>query len=493
MPSQAINFDNSYAQLPEGFFAKTSPTPSSDPKLLVMNAELAESLQIDPKWLSSDEGLEMLSGQKMPVGAQPLAMAYAGHQFGNFVPQLGDGRAILIGEVLDRNAERFDIQLKGGGLTPFSRGGDGKAALGPALREYIVSEAMYRLGIPTTRALAVVTTGDMVQREIPLPGAIITRVASSHIRVGTFQYFYARDDITSLRKLADYVVERHYPDAADGSNKYAQLLTCVVKKQAELIAHWMRVGFIHGVMNTDNTTVSGETIDYGPCAFMDVFDPKTVFSAIDQTGRYAYGQQPQIGQWNLSVFAQSMLPLLSEDQDKAVDLAKEALAHYPSAFQSAYERGVRDKMGLVLSKDGDIDLWQDLAKHLAVHEIDFTQFFRLFSDAKSEPSMADMKLYELFGGPSMFDMWLLAWRSRLREEERDDNARQAAMRAVNPIYIPRNHVVEEALDNAHNGDLSYANRLIEILQNPFEEQAGCERYARPPLPDEVVANTFCGT
>ncbi|MEM8539447.1 MAG: YdiU family protein [Pseudomonadota bacterium] len=489
----SIKFDNSYANLPEGFFAAAPPASAPSPTLLAINEPLAQELGIDFSWLNSDAGLAMLSGNKLPEGSQAIAAAYAGHQFGNFVPQLGDGRAALLGEVIDINGKRRDIQLKGSGRTAFSRGGDGKAAIGPVLREYIVSEAMNALGIPTTRALAAVLTGEEVFRETPLPGAVLTRIASSHIRVGTFQFFFARDDKASLKTLADHVVERHYPSCKTADNPYAAMLEAVVVKQAELIANWMMVGFIHGVMNTDNMTISGETIDYGPCAFMDVFNPRTVFSAIDQSGRYAYGNQPSIGQWNLSVLAQSLLPILDDDEAKAVEHAKAALDVYPSAFQSAYEKGIRAKLGFESEDDGDMALWQDLMKHLAGQEVDFTQFFRTLSRINQEDGPEDAALQAIMNGPSMFGMWLLAWRARLKQEKRNDSERQAAMLAVNPAYIPRNHLVEEALAEAQKGNMAFANKLMEVLASPYEERQGFERYLLPPKPEEVVQNTFCGT
>lgn len=493
MTAAPIKFDNSYARLPEGFFAKVTPAKASAPEVLALNENLAEELGIDREWLESEAGIAMLSGNSLPEGAASISTAYAGHQFGNFVPQLGDGRALLIGEIIDTNGKRRDIQLKGSGLTPFSRGGDGKAAIGPVLREYIVSEAMHALGIPTTRALAALVTGDDVIREEVLPGAILTRVAASHIRVGTFQFFYARNDKASLKVLADHVIERHYPDARAQENPYLAMLQGVVEKQASLIAEWLMVGFIHGVMNTDNMSIAGETIDYGPCAFMDKFDPRTVYSAIDQGGRYAYGNQPSIGQWNLSALAQALLPILADEEEQAIEHAKKALDAYSSTFESHYESLIRAKLGLQKSDEGDVALWQDLTKHLAGNEVDFTQFFRALSRASSEPSMKDMAFHELFGGPSMFDMWMLAYRSRLQLEGRSDQERHAAMLAVNPAYIPRNHLVQEALEEAQKGNLAFADKLMEVLSNPFEEQPGFERYLLPPTPEEAITNTFCGT
>lgn len=491
--SKPITFDNSYTALPEHFFARVKPAVPSNPKLLIANSDLARELNIDPSWLTSVSGVEALSGGIILDGSDPISATYAGSQFGNFVPALGDGRAALLGEIIDTNGERRDIQLKGSGLTPFSRNGDGKAALGPVLREYIISEAMHALGIPTTRALAAIATGDDVVRETKLPGAVLTRVASSHIRVGTFQYFFARDDIEALRALADYTIDRHYPEAKKAENPIAAMLSGIVEAQAELIVQWMMVGFIHGVMNTDNMSIAGQTIDYGPCAFMDIFDPKTVFSAIDQGGRYAYAAQPSIGQWNLSVLAQALLPTLDDDETVAITHAKTALDLYPSAFQNAYEKGFRAKLGLEKVVDGDVALWQDLTKHLTINKIDYTRFFRALSKLGSEETEADHTLTALFGAGSQFDMWLLAWLTRLQAEDRSEKARQKAMQAVNPAYIPRNHLVEEALAEAHNGNMALVEKLMAALAQPYTERAGFERYLLPPEPDEVVQNTFCGT
>lgn len=488
-----LQFDNSYAKLTPGFHVPTAPEAAPKPSFLTVNEQLARELDIDIAWLKSDAGLAMVSGNQLPDGSMAIAAAYAGHQFGNFVPQLGDGRATLLGEVIDIYGNRRDIQLKGSGRTVFSRGGDGKAAIGPVLREYIVSEAMHALGISTTRALAAVLTGEDVFRETVLPGAILTRVASSHIRVGTFQFFYAREDKDGLRKLADHVINRHYPECLTAENPYAAMLEAIVSRQAALIAKWMMVGFIHGVMNTDNMSISGETIDYGPCAFMDIFDPKTVYSAIDRMGRYAYGNQPAIGQWNLSVLAQSLLPILDDDETKAVDYARAALATYPSAFESAYEAGIRAKLGLDIEEGGDLALWQDLMKHLTDQGIDFTMFFRSLSKLEVEESEQDLLLKPLLNGPSMLDTWLLDWRSRLRLEKRNDEERKSSMLGANPAYIPRNHLVEEALSEAQKGNMAFANKLMEVLASPFEERQGLERYLLPPKPEEVVQNTFCGT
>src|SRR5471032_2468762 len=365
-------FDNTYAALPDGFFARVAPTPVTSPKLIKLNRPLALHLGLDPNWLAGPEGVEILAGKRIPDGADPIAMAYAGHQFGHFVPQLGDGRAILLGEVLDADGVRRDIQLKGSGPTPFSRRGDGRAALGPVLREYIVSEAMATLGIPTTRSLAAVVTGENVMRETLLPGAVLTRVASSHIRVGTFQYFAARSDTEGVRRLADHVIARHYPQAANANRPYYALLEGVIARQAQLVARWLLVGFIHGVMNTDNTSISGETIDYGPCAFMDQYDPATVFSSIDEQGRYAYANQPRIALWNLTRLAECLLPLFSDEQDKAITEAQSALAEFAEKFDTAYQAGLRRKIGLFDTRDGNEALVQDLLDAMAQTKADFT-------------------------------------------------------------------------------------------------------------------------
>ena len=381
--ARVFPFDNSYARLPERFFARLPPTPVAAPRLIRLNDKLARHLGLDPLELSSPEGVAILAGNAVPNLGEPLAMAYAGHQFGTFVPQLGDGRAILLGEVVDVDGVRRDIQLKGSGPTPFSRNGDGRAALGPVLREYIISEAMAALGIPTTRSLAVVTTGETVRREMPLPGAVLTRVASSHIRVGTFQFFAARGDVDGIRHLADHVIARHYPEAADAGNSYRALLELVIARQAELVAKWLLVGFIHGVMNTDNMSIAGETIDYGPCAFMDVYDPATVYSSIDTFGRYAYGNQPRIAQWNLTRLAETLLPLLAEDQDRAIEIANAALGGFAGRFEAAFAAGLRRKLGLLQEQPDDILLAQDLLDRMARNGADFTLTFRRLCDAAS--------------------------------------------------------------------------------------------------------------
>jgi len=463
------------------------------PRLLRLNAKLARDLGIDPEALASVEGVEVLAGNRVPPGAEPIALAYAGHQFGNFVPQLGDGRAILLGEVIDADGVRRDIQLKGSGPTPFSRRGDGRAALGPVLREYIVSEAMAALGIPTTRSLAAVMTGENVLRETVLPGAVLTRVASSHIRVGTFQYFAARNDIEGVRRLADHVIGRHYPQVAGTERPYHALLDGVIARQAELVARWLLVGFIHGVMNTDNTSISGETIDYGPCAFMDHYDPATVFSSIDEMGRYAYANQARIALWNLTRFAECLLPLLCDDQDKAIEQAQSALSNFVEKFDTAYQSGLRRKLGLFTARDDDRVLAQDLLDAMAKNQADFTLTFRRLSHAALDPAQ-DGEVRNLFADPAAYDEWAGRWRQRIGEEPQDPAARQAAMRSVNPAFIPRNHRVEAVIEAAVNrDDFAPFEELLVVLSKPYQDQPAFEAYAEPPQPEQRVLQTFCGT
>jgi uncharacterized protein YdiU (UPF0061 family) len=485
-------FDNSYVRLPERFYERVAPASAPSPRLVKVNRALAEELRLDPDWLESRAGLEVLSGQRVPGGSDPIALAYAGHQFGGFVPQLGDGRAILLGEVVDRHGRRRDIQLKGAGRTRFSRGGDGKAALGPVLREYVVSEAMAALGVPTTRSLAAVLTGEPVFRETVLPGAVLTRVAASHIRVGTFQFFAARGDTEALRLLADHVIQRHYPEAAGAAQPYRALLDHVIVAQAELIARWLLIGFIHGVMNTDNMAVSGETIDYGPCAFIDAYDPATVFSSIDQHGRYAYGNQPAIGLWNLTRLAETLLPLLDEDQDRAIAQAEESLGHYRGLFEQAYGAGLRRKLGLATIRDGDTELIEAGLGAMVANQVDFTLFFRRLADAQPDAGN-DEPVRSLFVDPTAADAWLARWRARLAEEPDTVSVRRVAMRAVNPAYIPRNHRVEAIIAAAVDGNFAPFEELVAVLSHPFDDQPQSARYAEPPEEHERVLKTFCGT
>jgi serine/tyrosine/threonine adenylyltransferase len=486
-------FEHTYAALPANFFARVAPTPVASPRLIKLNRELALQLGLDPDQLSTPEGAEILSGKRLPEGAEPIAMAYAGHQFGHFVPQLGDGRAILLGEVIDRDGIRRDIQLKGSGPTPFSRRGDGRAALGPVLREYIVSEAMFRLGIPTTRSLAAVISGESVMRETVLPGAVLTRVAASHIRVGTFQFFAARGDTDGVRRLADHVIGRHYPELAGAERPYHALLDAVIARQADLVARWLLVGFIHGVMNTDNTSISGETIDYGPCAFMDEYDPAKVFSSIDEMGRYAYGNQPRIALWNLTRLAECLLPLFSDDQDKAIEQAQFALGEFAEKFTSAYQAGLRAKIGLFTKDDGDEALVQDLLDAMTKNGADFTLAFRRLGDAALDADN-DESVRGLFIDPTMFDEWAARWRQRLAREPQTPGDRQAAMHRVNPAFIPRNHRVEAVIQAAMNND-DYApfEELLIVLSKPFDEQPQYAAYAEPPELEQRVTQTFCGT
>ncbi|PST26434.1 YdiU family protein [Mesorhizobium plurifarium] len=487
-----FRFDNSYARLPQNFYARVEPGPVAEPWLIKFNRPLAEELGLDIEALERD-GAAIFSGNKVPPGAEPLAMAYAGHQFGTFVPQLGDGRAILLGEVTDASGRRRDIQLKGAGQTPYSRRGDGRAALGPVLREYIVSEAMHALGVPTTRALAAAVTGQPVYREQILPGAVFTRVAASHIRVGTFQFFAARGDMDSVRTLADYVIDRHYPELKSDEKPYLALFKAVAARQAALIARWLHVGFIHGVMNTDNMTISGETIDYGPCAFMDAYDSKTVFSSIDQFGRYAYANQPAIGQWNLARLAETLVTLFDPVADTAVNLANDALGEYGSIFQKQWLNGMRRKIGLFTDEDEDLDLVQSLLTLMQKGKADFTLTFRRLA-ASAENGAADTELASLFETPETISPWLEDWRRRLGRETQTASELAAAMRAVNPAFIPRNHRVEQAIDAAtEDADFSLFEALLDVTSRPYEDQPDHAAYAAPPEPGEEVLQTFCGT
>ncbi|MFE9276777.1 protein adenylyltransferase SelO [Paenibacillus glucanolyticus] len=480
------NLDNSYAQLPETFFAKQAPTPVRAPELIVLNAPLAASLGLNAKALQSPEGAAVLAGNEMPEGALPLAQAYAGHQFGYFT-MLGDGRAVLLGEQLTPQGKRVDIQLKGSGRTPYSRGGDGRAALGPMLREYIISEAMHALGIPTTRSLAVVSTGQPVTREKDLPGAILTRIAASHLRVGTFQYVRGAGTTEDLRILADYTLQRHYPDAEPGAgvNRYLVLLQEVIKRQAALIAKWQLVGFIHGVMNTDNMTLSGETIDYGPCAFMDTFDPNTVFSSIDSQGRYAYVNQPYIAAWNLARLAEALLPLLHDEEEQAVKLAEGAIGAFTDLYHEQWLAGMRAKLGIFHMEEEDEALIEDLLKMMKNHQADYTNTFRALTFNKLEDT-------PLQGTPE-FASWYERWQARLgRQQESWDDAREL-MRSSNPAVIPRNHRVEEALEAAEQeGDYSVMQELLDVLAEPYAHSPEQAEYAVVPKGSRPY-RTYCGT
>ncbi|MEJ6709537.1 MAG: YdiU family protein [Amylibacter sp.] len=476
-----ITFDNTYVQLPSAFFARVDPDKAPAPKLIKLNTALANELGLDAEWLASPDGIAMLSGAAVATGSEPLAMAYAGHQFGGWSPQLGDGRAHLLGEIVAPDGVRRDIQLKGSGATPFSRNGDGKAALGPVLREYIVSEFMAAAGVPTTRALGAVSTGERVQRETGMPGAVLTRIAQSHVRVGTFQYFFARKQSENLQILADYVIDRHYPQARKTENPTLAMLSAVMERQANLIAKWMCLGFIHGVMNTDNVQIAGETIDYGPCAFMDGFHPNTVFSSIDQNGRYAWVNQPNIGVWNISRLAEALLPILHRDEDTAVKLAEGTVEVFSDIFNDALNLGIAAKLGIAV----DSTFMQSTFKVMTDHGCDFTRFFAELT--RIAAGGTDEKFVQLFVSKDAGQSWLKTWRAVF------DPTLLDGMKAANPVFIPRNHCVEEAISSAVAGDFASFEKLVSVLETPFADQPENSEYERPPTADQVVHQTFCGT
>jgi len=496
-----IIFDNSYAALPDVFYTRLNPKRVKQPELIKFNKQLAQDLGFTDLVDDAETLAQLFSGNKVATGAEPLAMVYAGHQFGGFSARLGDGRAILLGEVVAPDGERYDIQLKGSGPTPYSRGGDGRSALGPVLREYLVSEAMAKLGVPTTRALAAVTTGEQVARDSLVPGGILTRIARGFVRVGTFEYFSSQRNFEALKSLADYEIERHYPEVKQADNPYAQFLAEVVAAQAKLIAQWMGFGFIHGVMNTDNMSIAGETIDYGPCAFMDVFSHSQVFSSIDRDGRYAYNNQPEIGQWNLVRLAESLLPLLAgsvEPSDKeikqSVSIAQDILNHYPEQYKAEWLSVFRRKLGLYQPENDDIGLINELLSCMQEGSADFTLTFYYLSQLNKHPNQDDQKLSDLFNNAKTLDTWLTKWRQRLAHETLDDAQRQAKMQQTNPVYIPRNHQIEAAIRAAEDHhDFSVFDALHAVLERPFEVQEGKESYMLPPRPEEVVHKTFCGT
>jgi len=502
-PAPLFRFDNSFARELPGFFVARRPQVVPAPRLLFINRTLADELALDLRSLDDPLQAAVFAGNVVPEGAEPIAQAYAGHQFGGFSPQLGDGRALLLGEVIDRHGRRRDIAFKGSGRTPFARGGDGKAAVGPMLREVLISECMHALGIPTTRALAVAATGEEVYRERVLPGAVLTRVAASHIRVGTFQFFSARGDLASVRKLAEYTIARHDPALADSQQPLLGLLRSVAERQAALVAQWMNIGFIHGVMNTDNMAVSGETIDYGPCAFMEAYDPAAVFSSIDTHGRYAFGNQPRIAAWNLARFAETLLPLLADDAGQGMEAATEVIAAFPARYREHLLRGQRMKLGLHRgeAKDdaSDTALADDWLALLHAGSVDFTLAWRRLADAAAG---YEAPLRALFGDPTLLDAWLVRWRRRCAGEDDAKNAtptageaRASAMRAVNPIVIARNHRVEAALAAASDhDDLGPFEHLLTAVRRPYDETSDAAEYA-DPAPPEVTAcyRTFCGT
>jgi uncharacterized protein YdiU (UPF0061 family) len=489
--TELFRFDNSFArELPE-LYVEWQAAEVPAPRLLVLNDELARALCLDPAELRTPEGVAALAGNLRPAGATPIAMVYAGHQFGSYAPRLGDGRALLLGEVIDDENQRRDLHLKGSGPTPFARGGDGKAAVGPMLRELLVGEAMHALGIPTTRALAVVATGEHIAREGMLPGAVLTRVASSHLRVGTFEFAARLGDRELLRRLTDHAIARHYPDVVGAEHQYVAFYEQVVEAQASLVARWMLVGFIHGVMNTDNMTISGETIDYGPCAFMDAYDPATVYSSIDHGGRYAYGRQPSIAQWNLARLGETLLPLLDDDADAAVAAATDVLMSFGDRFHVHWQAGMRAKLGMITIADDDQQLFDDLLDLMRAHKADYTSLFRALASVLRGPGDG---LRAIVDDADALQPWIDRWQARIAGEGRPAHVVVAAMDAVNPVYIPRNHLVEEALDAATAGDLEPFERLLAVVTDPFRARPGVERYAEPaPGSFSRYYQTFCGT
>ena len=483
MKNIGFKFENTYAKLPDILATKLVPVPVKKPKLIIFNNRLAKDLGLDVNSVTEDDLTNLFSGNKLPAGSEPLAQAYCGHQFGHFV-MLGDGRAIVLGEHLTPSGNRIDIQFKGSGRTPYSRSGDGRAALGPMLREYIISEAMHGLNIPTTRSLAVVATGEMVQREVALQGAVLTRVASSHLRVGTFQYLAARQDIKSLKELVSYTIKRHYPEFINSKNQALELLRIVIKKQAYLIAEWMRVSFIHGVMNTDNMTISGETIDYGPCAFMDYYDPKTVFSSIDLHGRYAFGNQPNIAEWNLARFAESILPLFDLDNKKAVSIAEQEINNFKDIFKNNFTKMMKGKLGLISNEIEDDKLMKDLFQLMFKNEADYTNTFVYLMNG----SVPQEKLIK----DKNFIEWKNKWNSRLSRNQDIIKAKEL-MTKNNPIIIPRNHLIESALSKAEQGNLDEFNKLILALKDPYKDNGQYTGLKNPAPQSEKKYQTFCGT
>ncbi|MDD7963967.1 protein adenylyltransferase SelO [Actinomycetospora lemnae] len=481
-----VTLDDWFVRDLGGLYQPWAAAPSPSPELVALNEDLAAELGVDAAALRTPEGVAVLAGAAVPTGATPVAMAYAGHQFGNYSPRLGDGRALLLGELTDTAGRQRDLHLKGSGRTPFARGGDGRATLGPMLREYVVGEAMHALGIPTTRALAVVTTGETVMRETPLPGAVLARVASSHLRVGTFQYAAATRDTDLLRRLTEHAIARHHPQAAEAERPALALLEAVVEAQAALVAQWMDVGFVHGVMNTDNMTISGETIDYGPCAFLDAYDPATVFSSIDRGGRYAFGNQPQAAQWNLARFAESLLTMISDDAEAAIPAATEVVSSFGERFTRHRSAGLHAKIGLI---GEHTELVHDLVALLTEQRPDHTRFFRGLS-AAARGDAAPVR--DLVVDREAVDAWLARWRTALEEQDRPVAETADAMDRVNPVYIPRNHQVEAALDAAIAGDPEPFHRLVDVVSHPYEERPGLEEYAKGD-PSATGYVTYCGT
>ncbi len=484
-----IDFDNSYIKLPGRFYTRQPPVPVSDPALIAVNHALSEHLGIDPRWLESDEGVNVIAGNQVPEGSEPIATVYAGHQFGQWNPRLGDGRAILLGEVIAKDGERYDIQLKGSGITPYSRNGDGRAPLGPIVREYIVSEAMAALGIPTSRTLAAVTTGDGVYRESRLDGGVLARVAKSHIRIGTLQYFASLDDREALKLLVDHVIDRHYPQVRTAENPVLAMYEQVMRRVAHLVARWQSIGFIHGVMNTDNMLLSGETIDYGPCAFMDTFDSAAVYSSIDHQGRYAYRNQPPISHWNIGCLGQTLIPLLADDAEAATKLAQGAVNQFPDLYYKEHQSIFNRKLGLSTVIEGDDELVNDFLDLLEKGRYDFTLAFRRLSELPVDSET----IKPLFDFPASFGDWLARWRTRCEQEDSSTETRHRQMISTNPAFIPRNHLVEQSIEMAYAGDYTLFHRLNKRLSKPFQYDREDEDLAKPPEPDQIVKQTFCGT
>ena len=487
-----INFDNSYARLPESFFECIKPTPVKEPKLIRFNKPLAKEIGLN---VIEDNDIlsDIFSGNIVPEGSEPIALVYAGHQFGYFVPQLGDGRAILLGEIINNGGCRFDIQLKGSGQTSYSRSGDGRAPLGAVIREYIISEAMHSLNIPTTRSLAIIVTGELVSRETLLPGGILTRIASSHLRVGTFEYFAASDDQENLQLLADYSINRHFPNIKKSNLRYQTFLESVCDRQAALIAKWMHVGFVHGVMNSDNTSISGETIDYGPCAFMDSYDPATVFSSIDHHGRYAYGNQPNIAQWNIACLGECLLPLIHPDRNKAIGIAEEILDSFQDKFRKYWLSGMYKKIGLTQNEPEDINLLEQLLELMKENKTDYTLTFRYLSDA-IENDTGNSNFEKQFLSQNKISEWLVSWRKRLKIQSASFKKIKMSMQKENPAFIPRNHRIEKTIYEAvNNNDYSYMDHLILMLNKPYQDQPNNSEYMHPPEKPDHNYQTFCGT
>lgn len=504
---QPFDFDNSYARLPAHFYSLQAPTPVAKPSLIRINKPLAELLRVDADWLASDDGVATIAGNQLPTGSQPLAMAYSGHQFGGWNPQLGDGRAVLLGEVIGQDGRRYDVQLKGSGRTKWSRGGDGRSPLGPVMREYIVSEAMTALGVPSSRSLAAVSTGEQVFRDEALPGAVLCRVAQSHIRIGTFQYFAARRDTEALQKLSQHVIQRHYPQAIDSEIPALDLLEAVIDKQASLVSQWQLLGFIHGVMNTDNMLLSGETIDYGPCAFMDAFSADKVFSSIDHGGRYAYQNQPGIAHWNLMQLAQCLLPLIhqaqgapsqangEDDMQAAIAAAQAVLDKFPAIYSEHYRQGLNRKLGFAETRDGDPDLIDQLFELMTHEQLDFTLTFRRLSELAGNTDYPfDNSVAELIEFSPAVHTWIKVWTERLAAEPNFDVQRQTSMLNANPALIARNHIVEQCIEQAsRDGDFKLFHEFVDVLAKPFDFDLSRTRFATPPTPAQQVRQTFCGT